>query len=618
MDEFIEKLEADQKRLRDHLRGQVLRFQKIGEYLNRVQQADARLFVVGEGQLDGLARLIANEFLRSWPVVPVSMNDAFTEDFEGVNSADDPVRVPRSYPRKVRDLARHLNESDMILALIHDGQNSQLKKILKIAKKASVKVLAVGGVDAREDLRDYCQVFLPLPTRGIKTICEASFICARLIGRFARAAKLEQQVAENSDRDIEESQQKAKEAWNGLKKVGEQAAKQARKKLKDSSGITPKKTRTRENSSENRRKEGSGEARRKKKTGKHKRKKVEESTRKRRGATASSENDRDGSGERSRSSSKRQPVTSSSEKRHSGRQKTKKKGTRRSRDLKKEAKTSGRQRADRSSETSKSSLSSRSSETSRSSNERHSKVSSKIKSRKPHEDKIIVPDQLESSDVNEISISEIGNTQSISSKRRSTPGPGVSGELIPPKWLEDNESVQEPIGMGSSFKSSGVFGDLGLQSDDLMPRYIRDALDPNSIPMPSASFDPIRDVEETKTARFVSNRFKVQECTLRFASGGFPDDTVQEHPLIQLDSQNVSFSLDGEDDAAATLSQGDELWLRIEVPAFLEPILARAAIVGFETLDNQDGLRFNLRFTDIENEHRRKIHIAAESLATTQ
>lgn len=611
MDEFIEKLEADQKRLRDHLRGQVLRFQKIGEYLHKVQQTEARLFVVGEGQLDGLARLVASEFLRSWPVVPVSMSDAFTEDFEGVESAADPVRVPRSYPRKVRDLARHLNESDMILALIHDGQNSKFKKILKIAKKASVKVLAVGGVDAREDLRDYCHVFLPLPTRGIKTICEASFICARLIGRFARAAKLEQQVAENSDRDIEESQQKAKEAWNGLKKVGEQAAKQARKKLKDSSGITPKKSRSRDNSAENRRKEGSGEARRKKKTGKHKRKK-DDSTKKRRSATTSSENERDGSGERRRSSSKRQPATTSSEKRHSGRQKTKKKGTRRSRDLKKDNKTSGKQR---SSDTTKSSLSSRSSETSRSSQDRHSKVSSKIKTRSPHEEKIIVPERLESSDVNEISLSEIENN---STKRRATPGPGVSGELIPPKWLEDNESVQEPIGMGSSFKSSGVFGDLGLQSDDLMPRYIRDALDPNSIPMPSASFDPIKDIEETKTARFVSNRFKVQECTLRFASGGFPDDTVQEHPLIQLDPQHVSFSLDGEDDAAATLSQGDELWLRIEVPAFLEPILARAAIVGFETLDNQDGLRFNLRFTDIDNEHRRKIHIAAESLATTQ
>lgn len=613
MDEFIEKLEADQKRLRDHLRGQVLRFQKIGEYLHRIQLSEDRIFVIGEGQLDGLSRLIAAEFLRSWPVVPVSLSGHFGDDFDGITSADDPVRVPRSYPRKVRDLARHLNESDMILALIHDGQNSDMKKILKIAKKANVKVLAIGGVDAREDLRDYCHVFLPLPTRGIKTICEASFICARLIGRFARAAKLEQQIAENSDRDIEESQQKAKEAWNGLKKVGEQAAKQARKKLKDSSGIAPRKSRS---------KEGSGENRRKKKTGKHKRKKAEEAVKKRRAATASAE-ERDGSGERSRSSSKRQPVTQGSEKRHSGRQKkSKKKGTRRSRNVKKETQTSGKQSridAERShsSDTTKSALSSKSGENSRSSNDRLSKVSSKIKSRNPHEDKIIVPDELESSDVNEITMSEI-ETIGPTGKRRATPGPGVSGELIPPKWLEENESVQEPIGMGSSFKSSGVFGDLGLQSDDLMPRYIRDALDPNSIPMPSASFDPIRDVEETKTARFVSNRFKVQECTLRFASGGFPDDTVQEHPLIQLDPQNVSFSLDGEDDAAATLSQGDELWLRIEVPAFLEPILARAAIVGFETLDNQDGLRFNLQFTDIENDHRRKIHIAAESLATTQ
>jgi hypothetical protein len=608
VDEFIEKLAADQNRLRDHLRGQVLRFQKMGESLNRVKRKRGRLFVVGEGNLDDLSRLIADEFLRQWPVVPVSLFNSYREDFVDVEAPENPVRVSKSVPKKVREFAQHFMENDVILAFIHEGKTLEIKKALKLAKRAGLRVLAIGGLDARDVLRDYCYVFLPIPTRGIKTICEASFICVRIMGRYARAGKLE--------KEVEQSELKVKEAWGGLKKVGEQATKNARKKIKDSSGLAERKGRRARD------RDGSGEVQRKKKTSKLDRKRSMSG-----GAETST--DRDGSGERSKEKvrgkkTERRALSQSSEKRSSNRQtkrdKAEKAGAKRSSSLKKTAKSArlGGQISSRTAKLASSEKAGQTADISASApSSRGSASKSKIQSRELAEDKIITPSQLESSDVNEISLSEIENAVPL--KRRPPPGPAVSGELIPPKWLEDNESVQEPpIGMGSSFKSSGILGDLGLQSDDLMPRYIRDALDPNSIPMPSAPFVQESDSHENAKARFVSNRFQVQECTLRFAVGGFPDELVPEHSLIKLSPSHVSFSLGSDDTAAQTLTQGDELWLRIEVPAFLEPILARAAIQGFETMQENDGLRFNLQFTVIPNDVRRKIKIAAESLATAE
>jgi hypothetical protein len=619
VDEFLEKLEADQDRLRDHLRGQILRFQKIGHCLNEIRRKNARLFVIGEGNLDDLSRLIALEFLRQWSAVPVSISNTLRDDFDGVDSASEIIRMPRSVPEKIKELVEHFRDGDMILAFIHAGQSRDLKKALKLAKKAKIRVLAIGGVEARDALRHYCHVFLPLPTRGIKTICEASFICARIIARFARAGKADKQ----EDLEILESQQKAKEAWGGLKKVGEQAAKKARKKLKDSSGLSDQKTRSRKTG-----------------TVKYKRKKtgVLEDRRKRRSASSSSsQQEREGSEEKrqKKKSKQRSKLSQSAEKRNSTERK-KRKSARHTPPLQKSSKVPSNQSPSPSAEALEAleniqpaldplpspDLSTQQPKTTKSarmrsgqnSADRKSKISSRIKTARAGEEKIIVPESLNSSDVNSLTMSEI---ESAPSRRRQTPKPDASAELIPPKWLADNESVQEPIGMGSSFKSSGILGDLGLQSDDLMPRYIRDALDPNSIPMPSQRIDAIGDDQETK-ARFVSNRFRVQECTLRFAFGAFPDELVPEHSLIKLSPTNVAFLLNAEDDAAATLSRGDELWLRIEVPAFFEPILARAAIVGFETQENQSRLRFNLQFTNIDSEHRRKIKIAAQTLAATQ
>jgi hypothetical protein len=51
----------------------------------------------------------------------------------------------------------------------------------------------------------------------------------------------------------------------------------------------------------------------------------------------------------------------------------------------------------------------------------------------------------------------------------------------------------------------------------------------------------------------------------------------------------LSFRLSGDDEAAGTLERGEELWVRIDVPAFIEPILLRGRVksVVMESLGSE-------------------------------
>ena len=74
------------------------------------------------------------------------------------------------------------------------------------------------------------------------------------------------------------------------------------------------------------------------------------------------------------------------------------------------------------------------------------------------------------------------------------------------------------------------------------------------------------------------------------------------------------FLIDNDDEAAATLQIHDELWVRIEIPAFLEPILVRGKIEDFEGSAGNGGTRAWLAFHDVEIGVQRKLERAADEL----
>ena len=75
------------------------------------------------------------------------------------------------------------------------------------------------------------------------------------------------------------------------------------------------------------------------------------------------------------------------------------------------------------------------------------------------------------------------------------------------------------------------------------------------------------------------------------------------------------FFLDPDDEAGSTLQKDDELWVRIEIPAFIEPILARGVLLDISgTSGSGKGTRVSLEFRDIDPIVRRKLTRAAENL----
>jgi hypothetical protein len=121
--------------------------------------------------------------------------------------------------------------------------------------------------------------------------------------------------------------------------------------------------------------------------------------------------------------------------------------------------------------------------------------------------------------------------------------------------------------------------------------------------------------DATSPSRRVSARYTISQCHLRWGRGGYPEDDGPEHELLQLDSSRLSFVLNPDDEAGHTLQAGDELYISIQIPAFLEPILVRASLQEISgTSGNGGSARADLVFQDVDPQVRRKIARASENL----
>src|SRR5581483_12061436 len=125
--------------------------------------------------------------------------------------------------------------------------------------------------------------------------------------------------------------------------------------------------------------------------------------------------------------------------------------------------------------------------------------------------------------------------------------------------------------------------------------------------------------ESARNLPRVSSRFTVQDCKVRFGRGGFPDDTGPEHPLDLLSTKGAVFSLDPQDELGSTVEKGDELWVRISVPAFIEPVLVRGTVlrIGGNSDGGRAGTRLDIEWKDLDANVTRKLARAAETLGAT-
>ncbi|MEZ0227394.1 MAG: hypothetical protein ACAI25_02135, partial [Planctomycetota bacterium] len=208
MDEFLEKLAEDQRRMRKFLRTQGPRFKKIGDAFARARERGTRIFVVAEPPLDILAGMIATEYLQQLPALPLALQDLPSAPEE--SGELEPV-TSGGPPLVARHLSRHFRNGDVLFVLAHAGQNPAIKALLGFAKLKGVFTILVGGLDAREQLRKAADTAITLPTKGVKTVCEASFTVARIMARVARA-KVKEKIGEEDDRLIRLECSSCKEA----------------------------------------------------------------------------------------------------------------------------------------------------------------------------------------------------------------------------------------------------------------------------------------------------------------------------------------------------------------------------------------------------------------------
>lgn len=95
-------------------------------------------------------------------------------------------------------VGRHLHEGDLVLAYLHEGQDRPTLALLEAAHDRGAKVMVIGGLGAKRAARKHAKLVLTLPTRGIKTVCEASFVATRILARVSRATCRDGGLAEEA------------------------------------------------------------------------------------------------------------------------------------------------------------------------------------------------------------------------------------------------------------------------------------------------------------------------------------------------------------------------------------------------------------------------------------
>jgi hypothetical protein len=205
----------------------------------------------------------------------------------------------------------------------------------------------------------------------------------------------------------------------------------------------------------------------------------------------------------------------------------------------------------------------------------------------------------------------VSQSHQVDSGRLAEPqfgsGITVGSDLVPvPAPLLDLPPPPPPPGKGAATTQSAdpyALEDAFLQDLELPPDRATGS---------GSASDPSL---EGEGSRRLSSRYTIAECKLRWGRGGFPDDASPQHQMVTLSSARVAFILDPDDEAGSTLQKGDELWLRVDVPAFIEPILVRGVLRDISgTSGGGRGARAVLEFTELDATQRRKLARAAENI----
>ena len=167
VEEFLDKLQEDHQRFSAFLLGKGARFKAIGQAIARAHHKGRRIYLMGEPPLSQLIEVLSLNYLSQFDVEPCGSS------------------------RGMKRLGREVARGDVVIAFLVDARDPRTASLLRTCKGAGAKVYAVGGINAKPFMRKVADVLIALPTRGIKTICEATFVTTRILARMARAAMAE-------------------------------------------------------------------------------------------------------------------------------------------------------------------------------------------------------------------------------------------------------------------------------------------------------------------------------------------------------------------------------------------------------------------------------------------
>ncbi|MEZ6186459.1 MAG: hypothetical protein R3F62_15800, partial [Planctomycetota bacterium] len=516
MEEFLDKLQEDHQRFSAFLLGKGPRFKAIGQALARAHQKGRRVYIVGEPPLAQLIEVLAYHYLSQFEVVACGSS------------------------RGMKRLGREVTRGDVVLAFLADASDARVTSLLRTSKGAGAKVFGVGGINAKPFMRKVAEVQIALPTRGIKTICEATFVAARILARMARAAMAEAgaQIPRSNSRRVpvqppsEESEVSEVSDVSGTFEEEDNAD-----RLLDADEL---------------------------------------------GSALSPSPDplsRSGSAPFEESGSLEAPVRRGS----------------RSHDLL----DTGAALDDSVSEEDE---------------DDYDDASDVDDADFEDDDEDLDDADLDDEDLDDAS----ADLDAIESEERSLPP--LSDELES-DVLPALDSA--PVGLVSDGPSDQ--GELSFGSGILVGSDVVSAERPPSTrrrnPTSTASADPYamedafladlemprpptRDALSSESAAGdeprVSMRYTVSQCRIRWGRGGWPDDSAPAHELLQLNQDSLVFILDSDDEAGSTLQKGDELWVRLAIPAFIEPLLLRGVLERIAgTSGRGRGAHVTLRFVGV-------------------
>lgn len=545
MDEFLEKMQEDQRRMRRFLRANGPRFKQMGEALAAARQLRSRVFVIGEPPLDAIAALVAEDYLTHLPALSIDL----TRPAPASVNPDESGEVLQGRAAAAKQAARHLHAGDLVLALLIDGNDRETRMVLESARAKRVTTLVLGGLDAKANVRRLATARVNLPTQGVKTICESIFVCARILARVSRAAARDgadddELVLATCEQCNERVFFEARSRGRGVGCPLCQGTTNVPKEAVRRAGVVVSMPAPRVEAPAKRRKlkpsvlampaiklDEDGEV-------------VEEPKR--------PPSSREARVEAQGSSRERRPVGSSKESRE------------------------GR-------------IPSRSSEDELGALDDEDEAPSERRQAAPPEAPVglVSNDQRPSARLEPAFGSDILVGSDVVSTKPPPPPP-------PPARDRTAATTQsaDPYALDDAF-----LADLEMPAGKA----------PTSS---SGSADGT-----TEPSRRLSARFTMAECPVRWGRGGYPDDTGPTHELVALTPQRLEFRLDPDDEAGSTLQKGDELFLRIVVPAFIEPVLVHGALVAIRGgAADPRGTRVEVEFKDLDPTLRRKLARAAEGM----